>query len=123
MNHVFTQTDATSVRADGDAKLGGHQEHTNNFADTSKATRVDLADVDGLGLEELFEHHSVVCVFSSRNADTIGLQRLADSGVSEDVIRRSGLFNEPVRDEINKHASIDHIMLPYHGLMSASPLT
>jgi hypothetical protein len=40
--------------------LGRHEENGKDFIDTSKTARVDLADVDSLGLEELLEDHSVV---------------------------------------------------------------
>jgi hypothetical protein len=54
---VFTETDTTGVRADWDAEFGGHQHDTENLVDTSDPARVDLADVDGVGLQQLLEDH------------------------------------------------------------------
>lgn len=64
MDHVFAQADAAGVRADGHSKLGRHEKDRENLVDAGEATRVDLAHVDGVGLEELLEDHAVVRVLA-----------------------------------------------------------
>ena len=80
--------------------LGSHEQNTQDLADASQTARVDLADVDGLCLKQLLEHHPVVGVLAGRYADTEGLERLAHSGVSEDIVWRCGLLNEPAETVI-----------------------
>ena len=45
--------------ADGDAALGGHELDSKDFTEPRDAARIDLAEGDRLGLEELAEHHLV----------------------------------------------------------------
>jgi hypothetical protein len=96
MNNVFAQAHAPGVRADGDAELGGHQQDRENLTHTSEADGIDLADVDGFGLEKLLEDHPVVRVLASCDADTVWLESLSDSSVAEDIVGSSGLFDEPI---------------------------
>lgn len=49
---------------DWDAKLGSHQENSQDLVHTSKTAGVDLADVDGVGLKKLLEDHAIVGVLS-----------------------------------------------------------
>ena len=51
MDDVLTQTHASSMRTDRDTKLGGHQQDSENLTHTSEADGIDLADVDGFGLD------------------------------------------------------------------------
>ena len=95
MNNVLAQAHTSSVRADRDAELGSHQQNSENLAHTSKADRVDLADVDGLDLEKLLEDHPVVCVLTGRDANTIWLESLPDGGMAEDIIWSSRFLDEP----------------------------
>jgi hypothetical protein len=92
MLDVLAEADAAGVGADGYAELGGHEEDGEVFVDAGDATGVDLADVDGAGLEELLEHDGVMAVFAGGDADT-GLA--ADAGVAEDVVGTGGLFHPP----------------------------
>lgn len=64
MHDIVGQADATSVRAHGNAHLGRHEQDCENLVDAGKAARVDLANVDGFGSEELLEAHPVVCVLA-----------------------------------------------------------
>ena len=95
VNDVFTETDTTGVRADGDAELGGHEENGEDLVDAGQSTRVDLADVDGVQLEQLLENHSVVGVLSGSDTDAVRLEGLSDGGVSDRVVRSGGLLDEP----------------------------
>ena len=45
--------------ADGDAALGGHELDSKDFTEPRDTARIDLAEGDRLGLEELAEHHLV----------------------------------------------------------------
>jgi hypothetical protein len=56
-----------------DPSLGGHQQNAQHFTDTRKPATVDLAHIDSLRLEKLFEYHSVVGVLASRDTDSMGL--------------------------------------------------
>ena len=82
MNDVFAQTHTSGVRADRDAELGRHQQNGENLAHASEPDRVDLADVDGFGLEELLEDHPVMCVFAGRDADAVRFESLPDGGMA-----------------------------------------
>ena len=92
---VFTEPDTASMRTDGDSKLGRHQQDGQDLAHTSQSTRVDLTHVDGFGLQELLEGHSVVSVFTGGDTDPVGLELLPDRGVTKRIIRRGGLLDEP----------------------------
>lgn len=75
--------------------LRGHEEHAEHLADAGQATRVNLADVYRVRLEELFEHYPVMRVLARRNANPMRLQRATDGRVSKDIVRRRRLLNEP----------------------------
>jgi len=75
--------------------LCGHEEHAEHLADAGEATRVDLADVYRVRLEELLEHHPVVRVLTRRDADSMLFQRATNGRVPKDVVRRRGLLDEP----------------------------
>jgi len=75
--------------------LCGHEEHAEHLADAGEATRVNLADVYRVRLEELFEHHPVMRVLARRNANPMRLQRATDGCVSKDIVRRRRFLNEP----------------------------
>ena len=78
--------------------LGGHEKYAQDFADTCQTAGIDLTDVNGFGLQELLEDHAIVGVFAGGNANAMRLQCLANGSVTKDVVRRSGLFDEPVMD-------------------------
>jgi len=121
MNNVLAQTHTSSVRADRDTELGGHQQHGEDLAHAGKADGVDLADVDGFGLEELLEDHPVVCVLTGRDADPIRLESLSDGGVTENIIWSSRFLDEPGVKVRETMQSFDQ-STAYQGLISASPL-
>ena len=56
-----------------------------------------MYDVESVGLQELFEDHTVMSVFPSRHANAVGLECSADGSVAEDVIRGGWFFDEPRR--------------------------
>jgi len=85
------------VGADGDTELGGHQQHSENLTHASKADGVDLADVDGFGLEKLLEDHPVMRVLTGRDADSIRLESLSDGGMTEDIVWSGRFLDEPRR--------------------------
>ena len=72
-----------------------HEKNAEHFTDARKTTRIDLADVYRLCLEQLLKHHSIVRVLARRDADSMCLERAPDRGVPQYIIRSSGLFNEP----------------------------
>lgn len=82
MNNVFAQAHTPGVRADGDTKLGGHQQNGEDLTHTGKPDGVDLTDVDGFGLEELLKDHPVVCVLAGRDPDAVWLEGFSDGGVA-----------------------------------------
>lgn len=97
VDDVLAQAHAAGVRADDDAELGGHEEDGEDLGDAGETAGVDLADVDRVGLQELLEDHAVVRVLAGCDADAVGLQRLSDGCVPEDIIGCCGLFDEPMR--------------------------
>ena len=50
-------------------KLGSHEQHTQYLTDPRQPTRVDLHDVDRIGLQKLLEHHPIMRVFSRCHAN------------------------------------------------------
>src|SRR5260370_1374648 len=90
----LTQTDTTSVWAHGDAKLSGQQQVRDILVDAGYSSRVDLENVDGLGLQKLFEHHPVLHDFSSRDLDWSDSP--PDRGMPEDIVCAGGLL-DPIR--------------------------
>jgi len=95
MNNVLAQAHPSGMRTYGNAKLGCHQQNGENLAHTSEADGVDLADVDGFGLEKLLEDHPVMRMLTGRDANTVRLKSLSDGGMAEDIVRSSGFLNEP----------------------------
>lgn len=81
---VLGQPHAAAVRHDGHVELGGHQQDGDDFVDAAQPARVDLADVDGAGLQELLEHDAVLAHFARGHADVVGGQGGADGFVAED---------------------------------------
>jgi hypothetical protein len=86
VNNILAQSYTTRVRAYRLAELGGHQEHSEYLADTGKTTRINLNYIDCVRLEELLEHHAIMCVFASGNADAVGFEFAPDAGMTEDAI-------------------------------------
>lgn len=64
VNDVVGEPDASCMRAHDDALLGRHEEDGEDLVDACEPARVDLADVDRLGGEELLEEHAVVAVLA-----------------------------------------------------------
>lgn len=95
MDDMLAQTHTPGMGADRDAELCRHQQNRENLAHTSEADGVDLANVDGFGLEKLFEDHPVMRMFAGGNANTVRLEGLPDGGVAEDIVWSSWLLDEP----------------------------
>lgn len=62
--YVFAKSNSSGMWAHGNTELGGHEENGEDLVDSSETARVDLANVDGVGLKELLEGHAVVSVLS-----------------------------------------------------------
>jgi len=73
VDDILAQADTTGVRADGYTKLGGHEQDGEDFGYAGKTARVDLDDVDRLGLQQLLEHDAVVRVLAGCNTDPVRL--------------------------------------------------
>ena len=70
-----------------------HEKHAEHLADASKTTRVDLADVYRVRLEELLEHHPIMRVLARRDADPMRFQPATDGRMSKDIVRRRWLLD------------------------------
>src|SRR5919197_795276 len=90
---VFAQADAAGMRANRHAELRGEEEDRQHLVHTTDATRVDLADVDRLRLEELFEHHPVLDVFARGDGD--GRNCAPNRRVPSHVVWARRLFDPP----------------------------
>ena len=84
------------MRADGDPELGGQQQDRDDLVDATQPARVDLADAQGAGRQELLEHDPVVDVLAGRDPD--GRHGAGDRRVAEDVVG-AGRLLDPVRVE------------------------
>src|SRR5258708_17234390 len=60
MLHIFTQANASRVRADRDAELGGHKENRQDFVYPADAAGIDLADANGVDLKKLLEYDAIL---------------------------------------------------------------
>src|SRR6266567_831772 len=93
MLHILAQANAAGVRADRNLELCSQQENGEVLIYACHATAIDLAYVDGLGLEELLEHDPVVAVLSCRDAHRRRL--CAYACMAENVIRAGRLLHPP----------------------------
>lgn len=73
----FAQADPARVRADRHAELGREEQDGEVLVDAGDAGGVDLQDVDGAGLEELFEDDTVLDVFAGGDLDGATASRTA----------------------------------------------
>jgi len=69
MLRVFRESYAAAMGYDRDTEFCGYEEDGEDFVDAADAAGVDLADVDGAGLDELLEHYAVLAHFACGNAD------------------------------------------------------
>src|ERR1700677_2531728 len=90
--NVIGTPDLKSTKHD---PLCRHEEHAEHLADARQTTRVDLADIYRLRLEQLLKHHPVMRMLARRDADPMFLQRAPDRGVSQYIIRSRRLLDKP----------------------------
>ena len=105
LDHL-AQADAAGVRAHRHAELGGEQEDGEVLVDATDPARVDLHDVDRLGLEQLLEDDPVLHVLAGRDPDRT--HGVADGAVAEDVVGRRRLL-DPVRARTRRSGLIQAI--------------
>src|SRR2546426_11021657 len=91
MLHIFTQANASRVRADRDAELGGHKQNRQDFVDTADTAGIDLADGNGIGLKKLLEDDAILYVLARGNANWRDCTR--NRCMSKNIIRAGGFFN------------------------------
>ena len=77
---ILAETDAARVRADRDPELGRQQLDRQDFVDAAQAAAVELAEADGLGLQELLEHDPILAMLAGGHADPERARALARSG-------------------------------------------
>ena len=82
---VLAQAYSAGVGTHRFPELGCHDHDGEVLVQASHAGRVDLDDIDRLGLEELLEKDSVLAAFPGGDLD--GSDAIADLLVSEDVVR------------------------------------
>jgi hypothetical protein len=87
----LAQADPAGVRADRHPELGGQQQVGQVLVHPGDAARVDLHDVDGIGLQQLLEHHPVGDLFAGSDLDRPDAP--ADRRGAEDVLRRGGFLH------------------------------
>lgn len=80
--------------------LRRHQKHGQNLIDTAQPAGINLAVVDRLILQQLFEHYTVLANFTGSDPDAIGLKSVSDLSVPEDVVWRRRFFDETDRNSI-----------------------
>ena len=81
---IFTQTNAAGMRAHGYAELRRHQHHRKHFVHAAEPAAIYLAKADSAGLQELFEDHSILAVFSGGDANW--RDGLRDFRVAQNII-------------------------------------
>lgn len=73
-----------------------HEKNGQDLINATQSAGIDLADVDGIRLQKLFEHHPVLAVFAGGNSDIVRLESTADGGMPEDVVWRGRFLYEAV---------------------------
>ena len=86
MDSILAQSHTTGMRAYRLAKFGGHKEHREDLANTGETTGINLNDINCVRLEELLEHHAIMRVFASGNADAIGFEFAPDASMTENAV-------------------------------------
>src|SRR5216684_951654 len=81
---IFAQANAAGMRAHGYAELRRHQHHRKHFVHAAEPAAINLAKADGAGLQELFEDHSILAVFSGGDANW--RDGLRDFRVAQNII-------------------------------------
>src|SRR5271169_4559589 len=92
-NLIFQSALTPGVSADWNIKFCRQEKHGKVFVDAREPATVDLNDIDGSGLQELFKHYSVMAMFSCSYPDRGNFP--SDAGVPEDVIRAGRLLHPP----------------------------
>ena len=93
MLDVLAEADAARVGATGTPNFAASRRIEIDLVDAAHAARVELADVDRLGLEELLEDDAVLeC---SPVATRIGAISRADARVAEHVVGARRLLDPP----------------------------
>lgn len=107
------------MRYDGDVVFFRHEHHGHDFVNAAQAASVDLADVDGVRLEELLEGDAVLAHFAGGDEDVVGCEGCADGGMAKNVVGGGGLFDEP-RAEGSEMGHVGYCFGdgPYLGLVS-----
>lgn len=90
--HILAEPDTAGVRANRDIEFCGHEDDGEVLVDSGETATIDLADINGVGLQKLFEHDPVVAVLTSGDANS-GFA--PDAGVTEDVVGAGWLFHPP----------------------------
>lgn len=94
MLDVLAQADTAGMWANGHTELCGHEDDGKVFVHAGYAAAVDLADIDGTGLQKLLEHDGVVTMLARGYAYGCFT---SDAGMAEDVIGTCRLFHPPGR--------------------------
>ena len=90
---VLAEPDAAGVRTDRNPELRREEEHGERFVHSPDPAGVQLAHVDGVGLEQLLEDDAVLDVLSGRDADRRDLA--PDARVTQDVVGARRLLDPP----------------------------
>src|SRR5258706_8547277 len=91
MLHIFAQANASRVRADRDAELGGHKENRQDFVYPADAAGINLADGNGVGLKKLLEDDTILHMLTGGNTNPRDHTR--NHGMSNNIRRAGELFN------------------------------
>lgn len=67
MLHIFAKPDSTGMGTHRHAELCRHQDDGKVFIDTRDTAAIDLADINRVGLHELFEHDLTMAVLATGN--------------------------------------------------------
>ena len=93
MVDVLAQADPARVWAAGDAEAPGQEHHGEHLVHPAEPAGIDLAEADGIGLQQLLEDHAVLALFARGDAD--GRDAACDRRMAEHVIGRGGFLDPP----------------------------
>src|SRR5215469_7567525 len=98
--------------ADWNTKFGSHEKNCQNLVYSSDTAGIDLADANGIGLEELLENNTILHMLASSNADWCNGPCYCS--MAKNIIRASWFFNpEGVKFRQLLHGSDSFFHLPH----------
>src|SRR5680860_51462 len=93
MLYILAKPHSTGMRTYGNIEFGSHQQNRQYLVHTPYAAAIDLADSDGTGLHQLFEHHAILTMLP--RGDMYRGNGLGNFGMPKNIIGTRRLLDPP----------------------------